>query len=426
MSANQTTESHEGPAVAIIGSGPAGCYTAQFLRKEVPGVRIVVFEALPAPFGLVRYGVASDHQGAKAVIQQFERLFATGGVRFIGNVRVGIDIAFEQLAAAFDAVVLATGLPQDRRLGIAQDPDAAVFGAGHILRALNALPDEVSWSPHRLDAGLGDDIVVVGHGNVAMDLVRLLSKTNSHLVGSDIHDELLQVLRPSPPAAIHMLGRSSAAEAKFDLAMLREVCELDSVRIRAHGLDESCTSPVAAYLRGVVDRTDGADGIDARPATTLTLHFRAEPTRIRRVGDRTVVDCTDAAGADHSLPADAVVTAIGFEQTQDQRAAAPDPAWNGPHVYRVGWLADGACQNIAGNRKAAKAVAARVAGDLRSGPATASGRCEALLQQLPAHAVDWTGWKAIDEAERAAAGPDRCRRKIADLSALVAAASTRR
>ena len=159
------------PTVVVVGSGPSGCYTAQFLRKQWPAADITVLDRLPVPFGLVRYGVAPDHQGTKAVDRQFDRLFTRDGVRFVGNVEVGGPVTVDQLRAAFDVVVLATGVSGDRPLGVPGAELAGVHGAGRLTRLLNDHPDE----QHPV-APLGPRVVVVGNGNVALDVVRLLAK----------------------------------------------------------------------------------------------------------------------------------------------------------------------------------------------------------------------------------------------------------
>lgn len=121
-----------GPAIAIVGAGPSGCFVAQALLKLRPDARVVILDALPVPYGLVRYGVAPDHQGTKAITRQFDRLFERQGVIFAGNVRLGRDVTLDALRAGFDAVVLATGLHDDRRLGVPGEDLAGVHGSGAV------------------------------------------------------------------------------------------------------------------------------------------------------------------------------------------------------------------------------------------------------------------------------------------------------
>src|SRR5215470_10951630 len=131
-------------SVAIIGSGPAGCYAAEKLARDAPGAAIDVIDMLPTPYGLIRGGVAPDHQGTKAVAHLFERLFAKGQLAFLGNVRVGRDISLDELRELYDAVVIATGAPADRKLGIPGEDAANVFTSGDFVAWYNAQPDHVA------------------------------------------------------------------------------------------------------------------------------------------------------------------------------------------------------------------------------------------------------------------------------------------
>ena len=161
------------PRVAVVGSGPAGCFTAQSLRRTFPHAPIDVFDELPTPYGLIRYGVAADHQGTKSIARQFDRLFTHEGVRFRGNIRIGADVSLDELRRSYDAVVVATGMHSDTRLAVPGGDLANVHGAGRITRLLNTHPDEAD-APR-----LGADVVIIGQGNVAMDVARLLARTAS-------------------------------------------------------------------------------------------------------------------------------------------------------------------------------------------------------------------------------------------------------
>lgn len=404
----------QGPTIAVIGSGPSGCYTAQALRKPLPDAEITVFEALPVPYGLVRYGVAADHQGTKAVAAQFDRMFTRSDITFIGNTRIGVDINVEAVAEAFDIIVVATGLTRDRRLSIPQADQARVIGAGRILRSLNAFPAAAAPTNSTVTEALGDDLIVVGHGNVAIDVVRLLTKPTEHLSGSDIDDEALNLLRPHPPATVHVIGRSAADAAKFDVAMLRELCGLENLHISVEGLDADTTGPVANLLRQTL-----ASPASRTATTTVTLHFQTVPTAVRNEGSRPVLDVVGPSGAPASYTGDTLITAIGFCHDGDD-CADPSPQWAGDHVYRVGWLERGGRGNIAENRKHALETAKSIVDDLTSGRIR-RGRGAGLAALLPQldHRTGFEGWQAIDTAERQTASPHRCRRKITDLEQLV-------
>lgn len=411
-----------GPTIAVVGSGPSGCYTAQALRKALPDAEIDVFEALPVPYGLVRYGVAADHQGTKAVAAQFDRMFTRSAITFVGNTRIGTDVTTEAIAEAFDIVVVATGLTRDRRLSIPQDDQARVIGAGRILRSLNAFPAAAAPAEAPVCEALGDELIVVGHGNVAIDVVRLLTKPSQHLHGSDIDDTALTLLRPHAPTAVHIIGRSAAHGAKFDVAMLRELCALDNLRIRVEGLDADAAGPVAELLGQAL-----ATPASPTATTTVTLHFQTVPAAVRSEGGRTVLDVVGPSGTPASYTGDTVITAIGFCQDGDD---CDDPAsqWPGDaHIYRVGWLERGGRGNIAENRKHAVLTAKTIVADLADGRVQ-QGRGHGLTALLPQlhRRTGFDGWQAIDNTERRTAQPHRCRRKITDLDEMVSIAHRQR
>ncbi|WP_051166589.1 FAD-dependent oxidoreductase [Amycolatopsis orientalis] len=402
-------------AVAIVGSGPAGCYTAQFLAKSLPGAEITVFEALPAPYGLVRYGVAADHQGAKGVARQFDRLFTGDGVRFAGNVAVGRDVEFARIAANFDVVVLATGLPGDRQLEVPRDPRARVVGAGALLRALNGFPRDLAPPC----APLGSEVAVVGMGNVAVDVLRLLAKDDTALTGSDIDDEALRQVRPAPPKTIVVLARSGVSQAKCDPAMLRELVSLPGIDLAVSGMDERDEGPVADVLRPFATAPPSGRG-----RTRITFHFGLEPERIASREGRAVLAARRRDSAREEFEADTVVTAIGFTRGDAEDETVPQDDWAGSHVYRVGWLSRGAQGTIARNRKDAQQVARRIAEDCAAGrlrPEKDGFR--ALTELIDHRMVDFRAWQRIEAAEHRSAAPGRCRRKITDLGRMLAVAT---
>ncbi|MET8977972.1 FAD-dependent oxidoreductase [Streptomyces sp. NPDC004539] len=390
--------------VVVVGSGPSGCYTAQALRKGQPDIEIAVLDSLPTPFGLVRYGIAPDHQGAKAVSRQFERVFAQPGVEFVGNVSVGTDVGFASLAENFHAVVLATGLGADRRLDIDQDPDVPIVGAGDLIRLLNSDPD--AGLRHRPDGpgSLGSEVVVLGTGNVAVDVVRLLAKSGPDLIGSDIDDDALRALAPAPVRTIHVLGRCPSHLAKWDTSMVRELAQVAGVRVS-------------------VDGTPLLDEPAASPRTTVDVRFERVPASIRRHDGRVRVTthrAGDTGTVDH-LDADSVVTALGFGPSAAQLARFG--GLDAPNVFRVGGPRTGRLGNLAENRKLAADTARDVLAFLCGREQRHRAGLDGLREHLPASVVGFEEWRRIDDAEIRRARPDRCRTKFTTRAELLAAAT---
>jgi ferredoxin--NADP+ reductase len=386
---NSTVHPAGQPSVAIVGGGPAGCYTAQFLRKAWPDSEIVIFDRLPVPHGLVRYGVAPDHPGTKAIAKQFDRLFERDSVRFVGTTIISSDpdtgdFSVAQLRAAFDVVVLATGLHADRPLGDAGDvlPGSqlnGVYGAGRLTRLINGHPHE-----NVTDVHIGRHSVIVGQGNVAIDLLRLFLTPEERLCELGIAPEVVASITAAPVSRIDIVGRSLCGEAKFDTAMIRELGKLEDVRFEADQLEIGELSGAAETARrdAVATLIAGSD-----PTATRLVHFWFGWAPVAILGDdsvravalRPVTGIVPSAVLRSALPsgattsqtielvADSVCTAIGFTEHPDapfRRIDHEDPEHTdldrgvlGDDLYCVGWLRRGPRGTIPENRADARMVA---------------------------------------------------------------------
>ncbi len=402
--------------VAIVGSGPSGCYSAQFLRKAWPKAEITIFDSLPAPYGLVRYGVAADHQGSKAVTDQFDRLFQRESVGFAGNITIGADLDFQTLSRAFDVVVAATGLPHDRPLELDGDAGQCLIGAGALLRALNGHPDmDLPCVSEGNPRSLGSRIAIIGNGNVAMDAVRLLAKPLELFAGSDIDDDCLRAVRASGVREIAVFGRSAIQSAKFDLSMFKEVMALPNVGICFSGASDDDDCPALAAVRDMAAQKPAG-------AVKLHFHFRAVPRALRQAAKGLLLTVQQHSSL-HEHAFDAVIAATGFVDKRSAGHPCSGASWSGRNVFRVGWLLNGGQGTVAANRKSAKAVTDAIVAAVNNGdlPLGAPGFA-AVAGQIQHHLVDFEGWRRIDADERARCGPDRLRRKVPDKAAMIAVA----
>ena len=210
--------------VAIIGSGPAGFYaTEELLKQESPKATVDLFDRLPTPYGLVRGGVAPDHQKIKSVIKLYERTAAREGFRFFGNVTFGQDIQLEDLLAHYHQVLFATGADSDNRMGIPGEDLAGSFPATEFVGWYNGHPD---YRHFEFDLSCSQ-VAVIGNGNVAMDVVRILAKPIAELERTDIADYALEVLKGSKVKEIYMLGRRGPAQAAFTNPEIRELANIE-------------------------------------------------------------------------------------------------------------------------------------------------------------------------------------------------------
>lgn len=399
------------PRVAIVGSGPSGCFTAQALRRAFPAAELDVFDRLPTPFGLVRYGVAADHQGTKSVARQFDRLFLHEGVRFHGNTALGPDISLERLRESFDAVVLATGLHRDVELSVPGADLAGIVGAGTLTRVLNAHPD------HTEVPRLGERVVVIGQGNVAMDVVRLIARDAAELDGSDIDDAVRDAVVEGV-RIVHVMGRSAPGAAKFDPVMVRELGTLAGVEHVLHDVD------LDAVPAGKDARWDALRDLAATtgvPGARVRVEWWFGVSPVAFVGEGSVSGVRFAAAdAEFVIDADSVVTAVGFTGADDVPAtpAAHADGRIEPGLYVAGWLRRGPRGTIPDQRADARALAAVIGDDIASGAVTI-GRTG-----LAAHdgAVDFDAWRRIDLRETLGAAPGRSRAKLRTREELLVAA----
>src|SRR3954471_623754 len=190
--------------VAIIGSGPAGYYTAEALQKLYgEAAQIDMIDRLPVPYGLIRSGVAPDHQSIKAVSRRYEKTALSPNTRFVGHVTIGQDVSIDELKSLYDAIILATGAPHDRSLGIPGSDLPGVVGSAAFVGWYNGHPDFAGLAPPLGAAGAA----VIGNGNVALDVARILSKTRTEFAGSDIVGRALDALEASGIRIVHVLGR---------------------------------------------------------------------------------------------------------------------------------------------------------------------------------------------------------------------------
>ena len=428
-------------SVAIIGAGPAGFYTADAFLKQDKGHRIDIVERLPTPYGLIRFGVAPDHQTTKRVVRQFQRIALSENVRYFGNVSVGRDVALDELRAMYDAVVLTVGAGSDKPLGVAGDDKRGVLGSAAFVGWYNAHPDFRALDP---DLNV-EAAVVIGNGNVAIDVVRLLVKTPDETAASDLADYAARAIHDSRLADVYLVGRRGPVDAKFTNVELREMGELrdaalvvdaqqlpDDVGDLPQGRERRIKEKNLASLR------DFASMSGAWKSRRAHFLFYASPVEIlggdRVEGvrfERTRVEDGRAVGTGDffDIPCGLVIAAVGYRS--DPVAGAPfdvrsatvpnDDGRVAPGLYAAGWIKRGPIGVIGTNRPDAVAVAARVAEDFPQGGAKPGrGAFESMLVTRGVRVVSFDDWLALDAAEVAGAVAPAPRRKFDSIEAMLA------
>jgi len=427
--------------VAVVGAGPAGFYTVEALLKH-PEVRVDVdlFERLPAPYGLLRYGVAPDHPKIKSVSVAYDRLAEDARVRFLGNVAVGTnDLGVDDLVAHYDQVVLATGCETDRRLGIDGEDLAGSHCATSFVAWYNGHPDFTDLS---VDLGV-ETAVVVGIGDVAMDLARMLLRDPADLASTDIAANALETLKRSRIRRVVILARRGPAEAAFAAKELEDITELP-------GLGMTVDARLVREALATVDPHDAhekhklevlarlVDGGTPEASKHLEIRFLASPVAILGDAGRVVAvriehnEIADAEGGGRiargtgrfeEIAAGLVLRSVGYlgvpipglpfdarrgiVPNSEGRVLADSGVLAG--VYVAGWIKRGASGVVGTNKGDAASTVTRMLEDLpqlpqRDAAVVSRDAVDALLSARGVRVVTWEDWKRIDVAERERGG----------------------
>ena len=430
--------------IAVVGSGPAGYYTAEACQKQFgDAVRIDIIDRLPVPFGLIRTGVAPDHQSIKAVSRRYEQVALSDNVRFVGNVTVGSDVSIAELCDLYDAVVLATGAPTDRPLGIPGDDLPGVIGSAAFVGWYNGHPDFADLDPP-FDAG---EFAVIGNGNVALDIARILAKESSEFEGSDIVAHALELLAKAPTRKVTIVGRRGPHQIGMTPKELGELGHLARARPVVDAADLPPESEDAALDPGqrksvthLRSFAAAASGNGADKPVTIVFDFFARPVAIegdgkveRLIAERTRLDENGAAvgtGETYTVPCGMVVAAIGYKTSPIPGVPYDDKLGRftnengriGPGLYAVGWARRGPTGTIGTNRPDGFMVAEQIAAD-QPEPVGKQGRpgLDALLQARDVDAVTFRDWQKIDMAEIARARSGAPREKFVAVSDMLGA-----
>jgi ferredoxin--NADP+ reductase len=420
---------------AIVGSGPAGFYTAEALEKAYgDAARIDILDRYPVPYGLIRFGVAPDHQSLKAVSKRYDKVAETSGVDFIGNVCIGIDVSVAELLNLYDAVILAVGSPHSRKLGIPGEELPGVIGSAEFVGWYNGHPDYADLDPPLS----GSHSAVIGNGNVALDCARILSKTRHEFEGSDIVGHALDALDASAIRTVTILGRRGPHQIAMTPKELGELGHLEAASPVVDGADfppvESDEALEPGQRKSIsILREFASTTPDPAKAKRMIFDFFAKPLRIegdgkaeRIIVERTELDETGAArgtGQTYEVPASLVISAIGYSSAPiegvpyDERGGKflNDGGRISDRLYAVGWARRGPSGTIGTNRPDGYEVADLVAAAMPAGSASdrpGAAGLKVLLESRGVMPTDYDDWRKIEESETANARPGSPREKF--------------
>jgi ferredoxin--NADP+ reductase len=454
--------------IAIVGAGPAGAFAADRLLRARGDVEIDLFERLPTPWGLLRAGVAPDHQEIKRLDETFDRQTLERGCRFFGNVEVGVDLSHEELMRHYSAVIYATGAQTDKSLGILGEELTGSWPATEFVAWYNGHPDY-----RELEFDLSHPrAVVIGNGNVAADVTRMLTLDPAELESTDVADHALEALRASRVEEVVVLGRRGPAQAAFTSAELRELGHLDGVDLRVEP-DEVELDPLSRRWLAEQGTFTARKNVEllrefaARPRRAgarraIRLRFLRSPVELRGAGRveainvrrNEIVQADDgslrprAVGEDvETIECGLVLRSVGYRAVPlpgvpfDERsfilpndhgrvlAADGEPVAG---VYAVGWIKRGPTGILGTNKRDAEETVVRLAEDLASGALPSPERpdrrqIDELLSEREPELVTIEGWRAIDADELRRGGEEgRPRVKLSSRGELLSAAQAGR
>ncbi|CAB4906126.1 MAG: NAD(P)-binding protein [Actinobacteria bacterium] len=406
--------------VAVVGSGPSGMYAASELVSDGQA-EVDVFDRLPVPFGLVRYGVAPDHFSIRSIRDTLDRIWDQPGIRFIGNVTVGTDVQVAELREAYDAVILTYGASADRLLGIPGESLTGCVGA----------TDFVAWYCGHPDANRDffesylptvSHAAVIGLGNVAVDVARILAKTAEELHATDMPVHVRKTLAAMALTDIHILGRRGPAHATWTTKELRELGELENCAMEVDPIGLESEAAWSTDQRVATRNVEVVRSWMDRPASSgrkLHLHFLTRPIAVAGTNQVSMVQVERTAftqsgglastGEVLDLPVEFLVRSIGYRGTglpgvafnDDSGTVVQNEGRIEPGLYAAGWIKRGPSGIIGTNKKDASETVATLLADVQAGGLpTSTNEIDELLSSRNLEAVTIAGWRAIDRAER--------------------------
>lgn len=432
---------HSNRSVAVVGSGPGGIYVAQALIEKAPGCRIDIIDKLPTPYGLVRGGVAPDHQHTKRVDRKYDETMEHESVRMVGNLALGRDVGIDDLVAIYDAVVLAYGAPWDNRLGIPGEDKKGVYGSNAFVGWYNCHPEFRDLDPD-LDV---DTVAVIGIGNVAIDVARVLSRTPEEMVPTDIADYAMKLIDASPIKDVYMFGRRGPNEAAFTNTELKEMGALkaattvvdpasipDAPPDDMDDREQKVRARILETLRGLSQSKPG------EKRRTVHIEFFAMPVEIlggEKVEgirmERTRIENGRCVGTGETfdLPCGLVVTCIG-SRAEPIEGVPFNERWGivendegrvMPGVYAVGWLKRGASGTIGTNRLDSYGVADLIVADFAGDPKPGPAALDALAKERKLRVTTYEDWQLLKQLEERAAAGQTPRQKFSRVEDMLTA-----
>ncbi len=419
--------------IAIIGSGPSAFYTVQSFLREPIESKIDIFEKLPAPFGLVRYGVAPDHQKTKNIIRLFSKYLDEDKVEYFGNVEVGKDISLDMLSKIYDVIILACGATEDKKLNIEGEINNNIFGSSEFVGWYNGHPLHSNLSPNFNIK----NAVIIGNGNVALDCARILSKSEEELYDSDIMDYTLKSLSKSTIENIYILGRRTPKESKFTISELREMGNLKdfqpTVEYDINDLQNIINyNDIDARIKKNIEALIDFKKQDNKNKKKVVFKFLSSPYKVlsnegitNLIIKKNKIINSKIMNSDKNevLQADLIISAIGYkvkpikglDLDSSESFFLNDKGYIRDNIYTNGWASGASVGVIGTNKVGASLITKKILNEVSISKKDSRSKIKEYFYSNDIKYINKDDWKKIDKIETDTALENFTRKKLVDL-----------
>tara|TARA_A100001011_G_scaffold47969_1_gene45423 strand:+ start:864 stop:2156 length:1293 start_codon:yes stop_codon:yes gene_type:complete len=422
--------------IAIIGSGPSAFYTVQSFLREKPLTNIDIFEKLPAPFGLVRYGVAPDHQKTKNIIRLFTKYLNENNVNYYGNVEIGKTISLNTLSDIYDAVVVSSGAPEDKGLDINNNSTVQIYGSAQFVGWYNGNPIHSKLSPN-LNS---QNIIIIGNGNVALDCARVLAKTKEEFYQSDIMQYALNSLNKSSVENIYIVGRRTPKDAKFTISELREMADLKMYKPEVDYDEEEMlkvldSTDIETKVKKNIEALIDFKKFNATSKRKIIFKFLSTPYKVINENginylllkkNKLLENKIISTETIEKISTDLIITAIGYrvspieglEIEPNRNFFVNSKGHIKANIYTNGWASGASVGVIGSNKIGASLLVKKIINEVSANKNDARKK---LLEYFSNNSISYitkSDWKKIDQIEIDSAKENFTRNKLVDIKTI--------
>ena len=422
--------------IAIVGSGPSAFYTVQSFLRENPLTNIDIFEKLPAPFGLVRYGVAPDHQKTKNIIRLFTKYLNENNVNYYGNVEIGKTISLKTLSDIYDAVVVSSGAPEDKGLDINNNSTVQIYGSAQFVGWYNGNPIHSKLSPNLNSK----NIIIIGNGNVALDCARVLAKTKEEFYQSDIMQYALNSLNKSSVENIYIVGRRTPKDAKFTISELREMADLKMYKPEVDYDEEEMlkileSTDIETKVKKNIEALIDFKKFNAISKRKIIFKFLSTPYKVINENginylllkkNKLLENKIISTETIEKISTDLIITAIGYrvspieglEIEPNKNFFVNSKGHIKDNIYTNGWASGASVGVIGSNKIGASLLVKKIISEVSGNKNNARKKLLEYFSNNSISYINKSDWKKIDQIEIDSAKENFTRNKFVDIKTI--------